>query len=166
VHKRHFILSFVFLESMLLFCFIAPIVIAQSDQVNLKIQQADNTIEQAFNAIIDAERSGANITILLNQLNDANGALAKAENYYQSGNLDLAAPEADNAVSIAQQVTIQAENTKQAGMVSSQSIFLLTIGFTVVAILILVLALLFLWRVFKKWYIGNLSQAKPKVTSQ
>jgi hypothetical protein len=160
------IISYIVVLALTLLSFSSShLVTAETNQVDLKIQQSDDTVSQAFTAVLNAERSGANITSLLALLNDANGALAKAENYYRSGSFDMAISEADNAVSIAQQVILQAENT-QPSIVSSESTFWSMLGFAVVAILILVLALLLLWRIFKKRYIRNLSQAKPEVASQ
>jgi hypothetical protein len=59
---------------------------AQTDQTTSKLQVANAAVNQAFNAVLDAEKAGANVTGLLAQLNVAAGILAQAENSYRTGN--------------------------------------------------------------------------------
>ena len=61
-------------------------VFAQIDKTTTKLQEANNAVGQAFNAILDAEKAGANITLLMNQLNNAVNILAQAENSKRAGN--------------------------------------------------------------------------------
>ena len=42
---------------------------AQIDQTTSKLQAANTAVDQAFNAVLDAEKAGANVTDLLSQLN-------------------------------------------------------------------------------------------------
>ena len=81
-------------------------VLAQTDQAASKLQAANNAVEQAFNAVLGAEKAGANITGLLTQLNVAGGDLAQAENSYRTGNFSAAETQADNVLPIAQGVTV------------------------------------------------------------
>jgi hypothetical protein len=53
---------------------------AQTDQTTLKLQAANTAVNQAFNATLDAEKAGANVTDLLSQLSYAGSVLASAEN--------------------------------------------------------------------------------------
>ena len=45
--------------------------IAQADQTASKLQAANIAVNQAFNAVLDAEKAGANVTDLLVQINYA-----------------------------------------------------------------------------------------------
>ena len=141
-------------------------VCAQTDQTASKLQAANNAFEQAFNAVLDAEKAGANVTTLLAQLNNAAGILAQAENSYRTGDSNTAAVKADSVLPIAQEVTTAAQNAKQTALVSGQNAFWSTIVFTVIGAFAFVLVLLLVWRRFKRRYINNLSQAKPEVSSQ
>jgi hypothetical protein len=139
---------------------------AQTDQTESKLQVANNAVEQAFNAVLDAEKAGANVTGLLVQLNDAAGILAQAENSYRTGDNNTAIVQADSVLPIAQEVTTAAQNAKQTALVSGQNAFWSTIAFTVIGIFVFVLALFLVWRWFKRNYVNNLDQAKPEVTNQ
>ena len=61
---------------------------AQIDQTTSKLQVANTAVNQAFSAVLDAEKAGANVTDLLFQLNYAQDVLAKAENSYRIGDLN------------------------------------------------------------------------------
>ena len=141
-------------------------VFAQTDQTASKLQVANNAVEQAFNAVWDAEKAGANVTGLLFQLNVAAGVLAQAENSYRTGDSSTAAAQADSVLPIAQEVTTSAQDAKQTALVSGQNAFWSTIAFTVIGAFVFVLALFLVWRWFKRSYINSLSEAKPEVISQ
>ncbi len=141
-------------------------VFAQTDQTPSTLQAANLAVSNAFSAVLDAEKAGANVTDLIAQLNNASGILAGAENSYRSGDSNTAAAQADSVLPIAQQVTVAAQNAKQTATVSGQNAFWSTIAFTVIGSIVFVLALFLVWRWFKRRYTNNLSQAKPEVNSQ
>ncbi len=140
--------------------------IAQTDLAASKLQAANTAVNQAFNAILDAETAGANVTDLLAQINTADEILAQAENSYRTGDSNTAATQADSVLPIAQQVKIEAQNAKQNAIVSSQNNFWLTIVFTIVGIVMLIEVLSLVWLWLKRRYIKNLSEAKPEVVDQ
>jgi CHASE3 domain sensor protein len=139
--------------------------IAQSDQAASKLQAADTAVNQAFNAVVDAEAAGANVTDLLAQINTAQAILAQAENSYRTGDTNAASTQADSVLPIAQKVTLDAQNAKQTAIVSSQTAFWSTIALTVIGVFVFVLVLFLVWRRFKGNYIKGLSEAKPEVVN-
>ena len=141
-------------------------VFAQIDQTTSKIAAANTAIDGAFNAVLDAEKAGANVTSLLTQLNVAESDLAQAENAYRTGDSNTAAAQADSVLPIAQEVTTAAQNAKQTALVSGQNAFWSTIAFTVIGVFVFVLVLFLVWRWFKRSYIKSLSEAKPEMNSQ
>jgi len=141
-------------------------VFAQTDQTASKLQAANSAVGQAFNAVSDAEKAGANVTGLLAQLNVAAGDLAQAEISYRTGDSNTALAQATNVVTVAQEVTTSAQDAKQSALVSSQNGLWLTIAFTVIVGLVFVLVLFWVWRWFKRRYIKSLSDAKPELISQ
>ena len=152
---------------LLSMCFVSlNTAFAQTNQANSKLQEANIAVNQAFNAILDAEKAGANITTLLAQLNDVNTVLAQAENSYRTGDSNVAVTQADSVLPIAQQVNTSAQEAKQAALVSNKNSFWSTIAFTAIAAVMFVLALFLVWRHFKRRYINSLSEAKPEVVSQ
>jgi hypothetical protein len=105
-------------------------VFAQIDQTESKLQIANTAVGQAFNAVLDAEKAGANVTDLLAQLNVAESILAQAENSYRTGDSNTSANQADSVLPITQEVTTAAQDAKQTALVSGQNAFWSTIAFT------------------------------------
>ena len=135
---------------------------AQTDQTESKLQAANGAVEQAFNAVLDAEKVGANVTGLLAQLNVAAGVLAQAENSFRTGDFNTSATQADSVLPIAQEVTNSA-HAKQAALVSGQNAFWFTIAFTEIGASVFVLVLFLVWRRFKRGYMKKLFGLKPEV---
>ena len=147
-------------------CFLSlHLSIAQADQASLKLQAANAAVDQAFNAVLDAEKAGANVTGLLVQINTAQSILAQAENSYRTGDINAAVTQADSVLPIAQQVTALAQTAKQTATVNAQNASNATIALTVIGSVIFVLVLFQVWRLFKRRYIKNLSEAKPELVS-
>jgi predicted PurR-regulated permease PerM len=140
-------------------------VFAQTDQTASNLQAANTAIEGAFNAILAAEKAGANVTDLLVQLNVAEGDLAQAENSYRLGNSTTTAAQVDSVLPIAQEVTTAAQSAKQTATTSSQNSFWYTIAFTVIGAFIFILALFLVWRRFKRSYTNKLEKEKTKENS-
>ena len=133
-------------------------VLAQTQQTASKLEAANIAVEQAFNAVLDAEKAGANVTSLVAQLNNAANILAQAENSNRTGDYNTAAARADSLLPIAHQVTTAAQNAKQAALTSGQNAFWFTIVFTVVGSIMFVLALFLVWLLFNRRYTNNLSK--------
>ena len=167
MHTRLKLLGIVLLMLFAFSCFLTPHLVAgQTNPADSKLQAANDAMDGAFNAVLDAEKAGANVTELLTQLNTAEGDLAQAENSYRTGDSNTAAAQADNVLPIAQEVTTAAQDAKQTALVSGQNAFWSTIAFTVIAGFVFVLALFRVWRRFKQSYIKSLPDAKPEVSSQ
>lgn len=141
-------------------------VAAQTDQTTSKLQVANTRVNQAFSAVLDAEKAGANIADLLVQLNVAQGILAQAENSNRIGDINATANHADSVIPLAQQVTAAAQSAKQTALTSNQNAFYSTIALTIIGAFVFVLVFLLVWHRFKRKYIKNLSEAKPEVTNQ
>jgi hypothetical protein len=129
-------------------------VFAQTDQTASKLQAANTAVEQAFNAVLDAEKVGANVTSLLARLNTAADILAQAENSYRTGDSNTAAAQAYSVLPIAQEVTIAAQDAKQTALVSGPNAFWFPIVFTEIGVIVFVLALFLVWRRFKRSYLS------------
>ncbi len=115
---------------------------------------------QAFTAVLNAEKAGANVTSLLNQLNEATGLLTQAENAYTTGNTNAAVNDASAVLPITQHVAAEAQTAKQTASSVTQTNFTLTISTSIVAVAVLVLALFLVWRRLKRNYIGRLHETK------
>jgi CHASE3 domain sensor protein len=151
-YKLLLVILFGFLAFSSFFCS-NSCVFAQTDQTDSKLQAADTAVDQAFSALLEAEKAGANVTDLLVQLNNAADILAQAENSYRTGDINTAEAQADSILPIVQEITTIAQADKQTASVSSQNAFRSTIVFTLVGVFVFVLVLILFWLWFKRRYI-------------
>lgn len=139
---------------------------AQTDNVSIKIQEANTALNTAFNAVLDAEQAGANITDLIVQLNIAANDLSQAENNYRIEDYTTAVSQAENVVILAQEIVETAQNAKEDAIISVKNAFWSKIVFTLIGSVVFVSILFLVWRQLKKRYINKLFQAKPEVCNQ
>jgi hypothetical protein len=129
------------------------------------ITAADTAINQAFTATLDAEKTGQDITSLLNQLNNASELLANAQNAFRSGNKAQIVSDTNQAIQIANTVKTQAAELKSEGIAKSQNTLIETAAFSLIGITLLSIALFYGWRFFKKSYIKRMLTWKPEVNT-
>ena len=144
-------------------CVLIQPAFCQSDGFSSRLQQADASVGHAFTAVLNAETAGANITGLLNQLNVAGDLLAQADNLNRSGDVTGATNALNQVLPITQQVAVQAATAESNAKTEGQNALILTVVFSVVGSILLVLVLLLIWRAFKKRYISRMLESKPEV---
>ena len=138
-------------------------VFAQTDQAASKLQAANSAVGQAFNAVLDAEKAGGNVTQLLVKLNTAGELLANAQNIYNSGNPANVTSMAESVTQIAEQINSEAINLRNISVVESQNSFWLTLIFSIVGAVVFAVSLLYVWRRFRRSFMKKLLGLKPEV---
>ncbi len=138
-------------------------VFAQTDETASKLLAANHSVEQAFNAVLNAEKAGGNVTQLLLKLNTAGQLLTEAQNAYNSGTTTNVTANTEKVRQIAGQVNAAAITLRSVSLVESQNTFWLTLIFSVVGAIIFGISILFAWRRFKRSLIKKLHYMKPEV---
>ncbi len=165
-HPNQYFITIIFIVSFLLltsYITCSHFAFAQNDNAYAKIQVANNAVTESFRAVLEAESSGANITSLLNELSDAIVLLVKAENAHRVGDESSAEANANAAIPIARAVTLAAQSSEHHNLISYLTSFEFKIISAVLGSTILVGVLFFIWRLVKRNYISNLSDARPEV---
>lgn len=147
------------------FCNAQQYVYAQTGQTTSKLQEANNAILRAFNATLDSEKAGGNVSSLLTQLNTAVQLLTEAETAYNAGNNATSAAKVEQAYIIAQAVQTQALSLKSASMTESSKSFWFTATISTVSSAVFIVALLFLWRKVKAAYAKSTLRLKPQASN-
>lgn len=146
------------------YCFNSEInVLAQTDQANSELQTANKALDQAFNAVLEVEKAGGNVTLLLAKLNNVGNILADAQNALNSGNPANITSKLENAFQMANQISVEALNLRNVSLVESQNSLWLTLIFSVVGAVAFGISLLIVWQRFKRAFIKKLLEAKPEV---
>ena len=139
--------------------------LSRQEEAASAISEAEQTLAQAYNAVLDADRVGANVSVLLTKLNDAADLLARSEIAVRNGDSNAAA-NAVSVLSIASEVNAAAVDAKETVVVTSRNALWITFAFSVEGAIIFALALFLVWLRYKKSYVKDLFDAKPEVNGQ
>jgi len=140
-------------------------VVCGADEASSSVGEADVAVRRAFNATLDAERAGANVSGLILRLNEAGGILAEAEMALGNGNSSEAFSKAVQCVGIAQSVKSEADVLKASALDGARTVFWTFLTFSVAGIVVFVVVLMLVWRWFKRGYVGKMLSMKPEVTT-
>ena len=141
---------------------IVPMASAETSS-SASIQAANLAIDRAYTNVVSAEKSGANIAVLLKNLNNAVELLAQADNATQNGDLNVTSADATAAASIANGVNTAALALQNSSLTQSNNDKLLTIVFSASSAAIYVVILFVIWRQIKGRYNKKLLLMKPEV---
>ena len=130
---------------------------------NASLESVNSSINLAFTNVLNAEKAGANVTLLVSRLNNAVQLLADAENSLTNQSPSNATTDIVNANSIATQVNNEALRLLNQQNNESQSNTLYTLVFSIAGALVFVTILFLAWRRLKRNYYKKLMNSKPKV---
>lgn len=82
------------------------------DEAALRIQTAENKVLNCYRAVFDAEKADANVSSLLNTLNEASWFLSEAKLAYNSGDYNSAFTNASECLSKLEGFTNQADDLR------------------------------------------------------
>ena len=147
--KPLLILGLVFL--VLLPVFTSRVDASSEDTATLAITQAEETFASAYEAVLEAEQAGANVSVLLDRLNIAAEHLAEARMLYRLGDFDGAVNSADLS-ELGMDVKTEAEQLKVDAQRFWNMDLLNRITVPIVGVIVVILATFVAWRIFKQRY--------------
>jgi hypothetical protein len=127
------------------------------------VSEAEQSIAQAYVAVLDAERVGGNVSGLLVRLNDAAGLLSNASTALDAGNFDEASRLAVLSRQVGGGVWDDAERLRVETVDAGVDRFWLLCGVSVVSVVVVVFVSFVGYQYFKRWYFRRLLKMKPKV---
>ena len=131
----------------------------------LAIGAAEEVMASAYQAVREAEMAGADISGFSELLTDAAQILAQAHTSFRVEDFDSAVRFANLTNEIGEEVKVKAYRLRdlQRGLPVWQ--MWLTMVQSIFAVLVVVLASFWSWRVFKRIYYRRIGALKPEVTS-
>ncbi len=119
------------------------------------IQEAENSVVDAFKAVYDAERGGVQVSDLLVQLNNATNYISEALALYRTGDTIGAIAAAKVSKKIAEKV--ESDAIYELMLLNQQKVvsFQLTIYYSTAAITGIILGTLFFWYFCRRKYLGK-----------
>jgi hypothetical protein len=124
---------------------------ASEDVTNSALTEAEETFASAYEAVLEAEQAGANVTELLDHYNLAVERLAEARILLRLGDFDDTINFVDLA-NIGADVKTEAEQLKIDAQESSNSNLLNVLTFSTLGVTFVICATFVCWRVFKRRY--------------
>lgn len=133
-----------------------------SDEASSKIAEADAAIRQAFVAVSDADKAGANVSSLAFTLNEAGGLLADANTAFRIGDYGNASSLAEQSISLVNGLVQEAGSFKTMAESEKLSSLIWTTALASIGLSMLFVASLFGWRLIKSRRFKNVLEMKPE----
>lgn len=133
------------------------------DVPDFSIAESEDTLFSAYETVLDAERVGANVSVLLQNLTVASTYLSNANIFYRLGDFDHANNFADICHEIAMDVMKKAVVLQNEAGSFHETKFRATVFLSVVGVLFVIVLGYVSWRVFKGRYYRQVLGSKPEV---
>jgi len=157
----------IFLVSLILLAFstlaTAGVCLAVSEsEAELKIGEAETAVSSAYVAVLEAEKSGADVSGLLINLTYGGNFLAEAQMCYRNGDFGNAVYNADLSVRSVEGLVGEAGQLKALAMDEYKERVFQTLASSGVAVVVTVLGSVVGWLLFKRRYFEKVLKMKPE----
>jgi len=136
---------------------------SSQDDALSRINEAENSLTNAFARVYSAETAGANISDVLAQLNLAGDALGSARTSYENQDFDGALVSANQSITLAETVETEANRLFDQASAASSSSRWQTIALSSVGSAVFLVILGLAWIQFKRRYSRNFRSLRPEV---
>ena len=163
VRKLFFVLL-IFLVS------VAPIFVSEAFAVDdggaaaANVDMAEEAMVTAYEAVLDAEEAGVDVSGLLKRLNIAAEYLAKANVCLRLGDFESAIENADLCGGVVEEIEIDAAELKRVMPQLRASAFLLTMIISLIAMSVIGVGSVIRWLVFRGRYHRRVLETKRRVS--
>lgn len=127
------------------------------------VSEAEQLIALAYEAVLDAEKVGANISGLLVSLNNASELLSEACMAFEDGDFEAAIQFSGLASGVGNEVMDDAEKLEVEARYAGANRFVWSIVGSVLGVALVVCASFWFYRTFKRRYYARLLKSRPRV---
>jgi hypothetical protein len=145
------VLLFAVLSLLMVFS-ISSVSALTANLVNGPFFETETALSSAYDAVRDARNAGANVTILLADLNQGGEYLSEAYYWYGAGKYDTANSYAGMCRDIAGNVKNEAETLMSSAQEASNLKNIETLLTSIVGVVVIVVLSFVVWRVFKRQF--------------
>ena len=158
-------LVFAFLFVLALSVFLIEGCVAGAEEAALAIERAEGVVASGYQAVLEAEGAGANVSGLLARLNEAGGLLALARVSYRVGDFDGTVRFAELCGEIGEGVRFDALGVRDFAVEEAGHRFWRAIIGSIVGVAIIVFLSFLGWFIFKGRYYRRVLGMRPEVVS-
>ena len=138
---------------------------AEESQELSQLQQANDALQNAFVAVLEAEQSGTNVTDFLSSLNVGADLLMQAELSYRMGDINEALSKTESVFEFAFELETKAVQARNLAIFNSDGEFFLSVVFSLLAGFSYIVTLFFLWKRFKQYHFKGFLNSQLEVTT-
>ena len=163
--------SKLFLVLLILSAFAAPVFVSEAFAVDSKdvavsaVDRAEVAVVSAYEAVLDAEEAGADVSGLLVRLNVAGEYLASARVWYELGDFDNATRFADLCYDVGEEVRSEAVELKNEAHGLWVTGLFVRMTVSIFGVVFVVFLSFMVWRAFKRRYRKRVLGMRPEVVS-
>lgn len=127
------------------------------------LQVAEDSLNRAFEKVLEAEQAGANVTSLIVRLKEAAGLLLEAYLLDGNGEHEEAVKVAEAVVKITEKASDEASKFKASALSNRKFAFKISLIVSAIGVSAFLFFMSRLWRRFKKYYINKILACRPEV---
>ena len=120
------------------------------DNATLEITQAEEVLVTAYYDVLDAEQSGANVSLLVDKLNLGSKYLSEAYVSYRLGEYEDSIRLADQSVGVVKNLEDEAADLKFEAEEASKNNFIIRSFGSSISVVIVIIVGFLVWRVFRQ----------------
>lgn len=147
---------------------VLPVPVAAVDERDAAalIGDAETALSSGYLAVLEAENSGVNVSILLACLNISGQFLSRAKMWYRKGDFVVAAYYAGLSVDAVADVVETAEECAALALAERRELVIQTALASFIAVIVIALVTVVSWMFFKQRYVRKVLAMTPEVADQ
>ena len=135
---------------------------ASKSEAELRIEEGEMAVNSAYAAVLEAEKSGADVSGLLINLTYGGNFLAEAQMHYRNGDFGGAVYYADLSVQSVMGLADEAEQSRTLAMDEHKDRVFQKVTFSSMAVVVIVLGSVAGWLLFRRRYFEKVLKMKPE----
>lgn len=156
------LLVFLILFAFLTLAMTGVCLVVSESEAELRIEEAEVAVSSAYVAVLEAEKSGADVSGLLMNLTYGGNFLAEAQMRYRNGDFGGGVYYADLSVQSVMGLVEEAEQLRVLAIAENEDRYFLTVATSGVAVVVIVFGGVVGWRFFKERYFEKVLKMKPE----
>jgi hypothetical protein len=151
--------------ALCIFCFIFSTLQVNASNINEDnfLIEAESKIKTAYLTLLEAEKNGANVTVLTDILNHGAELLSEAYFWNSLDNIENSTHFVQLCNNITDTIQIDVTELLEEAKKNNQASFFSNIIISISGTIIILLTSFFLWRFFKDRYFKKIEDLKPEV---
>jgi len=133
---------------------------SQTDIIS-ELGKAEANVLLGYDAIVLAEKNGANVKTLVNELNKAIDLYAEARYYYAQGDFFKTIARVNVCIDVCRVVQIDAQTIYFEAIQDSENYQYNEVVYAILLMLLIIIFYVIAWLVFKRYYLKQLFNMKP-----